>query len=330
VISKEDKRSDPAVATGTPQLPPDDVVLNPVRLTVFCTVVEQRSFARAAEMLGLTPPAVSLHVRALEKLWGTALFDRRRRGGHLTEAGQIVYDYSVGVVRSTASVRARLADLAAGRAGKVVLGTQNVHGIYVLPKLLAQFRRQHPGAELELQIRPPEELGLEVLRGALAVAIVSESPPLPAEVVAELLWVDSLVLVANPAHPLVGQGPLPLAALADAEFVIGGRPTIGDRLVDGRLAQAGLPARRVVLKAGLQEGAKQAAREGVGLAILFRCVVAADLAAGHLVELPLEGPPLLNQTRLIYRQAHRFSPLCVQLIRFLQAQSHQFVTGRDL
>ncbi len=56
-----------------------------------------------------------------------------------------------------------------------------------------------------------------------------------------------MALVAHPAHRQGGQAPLPLAALADAEFVMGGRATIGDRLVDARLARAGLPARRIML-----------------------------------------------------------------------------------
>jgi hypothetical protein len=50
-----------------------DSVLHPVRLAVFCTVVERRSFNRAAEALCVTPSAVSLHVRALEALWQTSL-----------------------------------------------------------------------------------------------------------------------------------------------------------------------------------------------------------------------------------------------------------------
>jgi len=118
VIPEESRGADPQQPSAAPRLPPDDVVLNPVRLAVFCTVVEQHSFARAAEVLGLTPPAVSLHVRALETRWGTPLFDRQRRGGRLTEAGQVVYDYAVGVVRGAAGVRARLADLAGGQAGQ--------------------------------------------------------------------------------------------------------------------------------------------------------------------------------------------------------------------
>src|SRR3954464_4469106 len=61
------------------------------QLAAFCAVVERRSFSLAAERLGVTQPAVSLQVRALEKRLGTQLLDRARGGGEPTEAGLRLY-----------------------------------------------------------------------------------------------------------------------------------------------------------------------------------------------------------------------------------------------
>src|SRR3954449_553670 len=79
----------------------EDVLVNPVRLAIFCTVVEQRSFARAADALAMSAANVSVHIRTLERLWDCSLFDRRRRGAQLTEAGRLAYAYATSVLRDT-------------------------------------------------------------------------------------------------------------------------------------------------------------------------------------------------------------------------------------
>src|SRR5262249_48201333 len=112
---------------------PADVLVNPVRLAIFCTVVEQRSFARAADALAMSAANVSVHIRTLERLWGCVLFDRSRRGAQLTEAGHVAHEYAATVLRETVAFRARLSDVAGGAAGTVTIGASSVQGTYILP-----------------------------------------------------------------------------------------------------------------------------------------------------------------------------------------------------
>src|ERR687894_477210 len=84
-----------------------DWLVHPARLAVFRTVVERHSFSRAAEALSVTQPAVSAHIRALESAFGARLFDRRRRGAQLTEAGQAVHAFAVTVQRELTVLQAQ-------------------------------------------------------------------------------------------------------------------------------------------------------------------------------------------------------------------------------
>jgi DNA-binding transcriptional LysR family regulator len=102
---------------------PNDSVVNPVRLAVFCAVVEHAGFARAAEALTLTPAAVSMHIGTLDQLCGVSLFDREHRDGRLTEAGHPVYDFAVGVLQANAAVHVGLNDLLGARAGTMTMPT---------------------------------------------------------------------------------------------------------------------------------------------------------------------------------------------------------------
>lgn len=317
---KARRRGDQSAQVGdAPGVVFDDSVLNPVRLAVLRTVVERRSFSRAAEVLLMTPSAVTLHVQALERLWGRSLFERRR-GAQLTEAGQAAYDYAMSVLSETAAVRARLRDLAGGEAGTVTLGAATVPTTYVLPRLLARFRRQYPAAQVRLRGMHPALVGEEVLAGRCDFGIVGVATALPA-LRAEPLWVDTTVLIAPPDHPLAQRARVTVADLAGQPFVIGGASTLGDRALDQLLQAAALPPRQIVLEIGNHEGIKQAVHERMGLGILFRRAVERELAAGELVALQIDELPMAEQFLLVYRRTHRFTPIAQNLIAFLRAEA---------
>jgi LysR family transcriptional regulator, transcriptional activator of the cysJI operon len=309
-----------AVAEG---VQPNDLLLNPVRLAIFRTVVERHSFTRAAEELSLAQSTVSGHIRLLESAFGSPLFDRRQRGAQFTEVGQAAYDFAIAVQRELDALRAQVRDLAGGLAGAVTLGAPVVPGTHVLPELLAHFHRQRPAAELRLRLLPPESIGEEVLHGHLDMGIVNESTVLPAAVWREPLWCETVMLVAASDHPLAKKPHVSLEDLAGQPFVIGCGRTGADQALNQALARAGLPPRHIVMEAGNQDGARQAARQGVGLAVLYRRVVSQDLTDGKLVILPMPELPGTEQQLLVFRPAHRFTPLAQQLIAFLQAAAPQ-------
>lgn len=311
-----------ATGAGRPTPWPSDIALNPVRLLVFCTVVERGSFRRAADELCLAQPTVSGHIHVLEELFGTPLFDRQRRGAQLTEAGQAVYDFAVGLRRELAALRAHLSDLAGGQAGTVALAAAPVPATYILPELLARFQRQRPGAHVQLRLLSPDAIGEEVQRGRVDFGIISEVTPTEA-LACEPLWTEPIVLVARADHPLARRARVSPAELAAEPFIIGSVRNLGDRALDRALALAGLPPRRVVLELGNHEGIRQAVLHGVGLAVLFHRVVAAELAAGRLVALPFAGLPLAEQFLMVYRRTHRFTPLATALMAFIRGEARR-------
>jgi DNA-binding transcriptional LysR family regulator len=308
---------------------PADAPLNPIRLAVFCTVVESRSFARAADLLAMSPANVSMHIHTLEKLWGCRLFDRSRRGAHLTEAGQTVYEYATAVLRETVAVRAQLSDLASGTAGSVKFGSPAVQAVYILPALLAEFHRRYPAARVQLCVLPPDAPGEEVLRGHLDFAITSELTPIPRALRTEPLWVDSMVLVAPRDHRLAARSIVTLEEIANEDFVAGPFKTLGERRLDAALARAGLPPRRIAIVVNQHDALKQLVLNRAGLAVLFHRVVAAEVAAGQLVALQVEGVSMREEFRLVYRASHRFSPLAQNLIDFIRAAVAKLSTAAE-
>src|SRR5579862_5395020 len=115
------------------------------QLAAFCAVVERRSFSQAAERLGVTQPAVSLQVRALEKRLGTQLLDRSGRRVEPTEAGLRLYRGAQRLLALEEQVVAEVTEQAGDAlAGSFELGGSTGPGGIVLSLLLCEFQRLHP------------------------------------------------------------------------------------------------------------------------------------------------------------------------------------------
>src|SRR5207302_8985834 len=123
------------------------------QLVAFCAVVERRSFSQAAERLGVTQPAVSLQVRALEKRLGTQLLDRSGRRVEPTEAGLRLYRGAQRLLAMEQQLLAELGDEAEGELkGRLEIGASTGPGGSVLPVILGEFQRLHPQVHFALTV----------------------------------------------------------------------------------------------------------------------------------------------------------------------------------
>jgi DNA-binding transcriptional LysR family regulator len=227
----------------------------------------------------------------------------------------------VTVQRELAALRAQVSDLTGGRSGIVTLGATMIPGTHVLPGLLADFQAQHPDRQLVMRLLSPDAICGELLNGSVDLGIVSEAEPLPPALQAEPLWLDTDSLIAPPDHHVAGKPSVTLTDLVGEPFVVAWGRTLGDQTLDRALAAAGLPARRIVMALGSQDGVREAVLRGVGLAVVFHRVVAPDLRAGRLAALPLEGLAMAERHLLVYRQAHRLTPIATQLVTFLRREA---------
>ncbi len=119
------------------------------QLAAFCAVVERRSFSQAAERLGVTQPAVSLQVRGLEKRLGVQLLDRSGRRVEPTEAGLRLYRGAQKLLALEEQLLdgARRARARASSAASSRIGASTGPAAIVVPLLLCEFQREHPGVE---------------------------------------------------------------------------------------------------------------------------------------------------------------------------------------
>ena len=290
--------------------------MNLHKLRVFRAVVERQSLTLAAQQLIVSQPVVSAHIRDLERFYGGKLLYQQGRRMLPTEAGEAVYRYATETLRATDEMRSIVRALETGEAGRVVLAANMNPGTYVLPRIVTEFKQRYPAAEVELLISDSATVYDETHRGGNDFAVVVADAP-PTGLDAEVLCYEPLVLFANPDHPLARAGRATLEALAEMPFVcspIGdGRP----QLIEAMFRRLGL-ARRLVLTMGHPEAIKQAVLQGAGVAMLFRCALARELATGELREIAIEGQSLSHPFLLIHNPRKRFSPVQLRLIETLR------------
>src|SRR5260370_3325277 len=146
------------------------------QLAAFCAVVERRGCSRAAEQLGVTQPGVRLQIRSLEKRVGLQLLDRSGRRVEPTEAGQRLYRSAQRLLALEEQLLADLGDDAEGElTGRLEIGASTGPGGIVLPVVLAEFQRLHPGVHVALTVADTQHVLEQVARRELELAAVRAS-----------------------------------------------------------------------------------------------------------------------------------------------------------
>jgi len=142
------------------------------QLAAFCEVVERRSFSEAASRLGVTQPAVSQQVRALEQRLGQQLLDRSGRRVEPTEAGLRLYSGAQRMLALEEQLLDELAEPDAPLRGTLELGASTGPAAIVLPLLLCEFQRANAGVAVSLSISDTQTVVDRVAERELELGVV--------------------------------------------------------------------------------------------------------------------------------------------------------------
>jgi len=190
------------------------------RMQVLRAVVTSGSVTAAATNLGYTPSAISQQVAALEKQAGVALLDRVGRGVQPTAAGRLLTEHAAIISKHVAEAETALADLRAGRTGRLVIRYFATAGAALVPPALAWLRREHPGVQVDLKLIDPEDPLPEVEQGRADLAIVVRPRDRLREGIRLVhLLNDPYRAVLPRGHRLSAKRVLDLADLADEPWV---------------------------------------------------------------------------------------------------------------
>jgi DNA-binding transcriptional LysR family regulator len=296
--------------------------MNLRQLRAFCTIVDLGSFSMAAEDLGLSQPAVTFQIQALEKDLGVTLLDRAPRRVVPTDSGRILYRHGRRILRHLDQARREIDELDQLLRGTLLMGASTGPGEHILPQILGRFKEDHAEIDVSLRILPTDEIIEQVLAYDLEAGVVgarSNNPKLHFEPFVQ----DHLIVIASPQHAWAAEEQIGLDRLLDEPFILQ-QPGAGVRtMLEAGLAGMGLSLSdlNVHMELGLQESIKTAVGAGFGVGIISRFAVRQELRLGTLVEVPVdELPSFRDEFYLVRSRARELSRLTQVFLDFAREQ----------
>lgn len=205
-------------------------------------------------------------------------------------------------LRDTEDSVARVRQLKTGRLTIGAVSTAK----YFLPRLLARFRDEHPGVEIQLSVSNRAEL-IRLMAGRDVDLAVMGRPPRELETQSELFSPHPLGVIAAPAHPLAQRRRINPGELEDQPFLVRERGS-GTRLSMEHFFREHRIAPRTSMEVDSNETIKQAVIANLGLALLSLHTVELELRARLLVVLDVVGTPLMRSWHLVSLRAAGLSP----------------------
>ena len=295
------------------------------QLRVFTEVARQLSFARAAEVLHLSPPAVTMQVKELERHVGLPLFERNGRQVALTTAGEYMLVYARKVIATLKDAEDTAARLQRLEVGTLTIGTVST-AKYFLPRLLADFQREHEGIEIQLAVGNREQLVKMLQANEVDIAIMGR-PPTELATRAEPFAAHPHVFVAPTDHPLLKFGHPTVDALRPYGFILRERGSGTRAAMEKFLGKSGLEP-RVVMEMSSNETIKQAVMAGMGISFLSLHTIGLELEHRLIATLDVEGTPIVRAWNVVHTLSKLLSPAAEAFRYFMLERAEGFLATK--
>jgi DNA-binding transcriptional LysR family regulator len=273
-------------------------------LEAFVAVVREGGFSKAAKAVFRTQPAVSQIIRRLEDEVGQPLFDRSSRRGVLTDAGRVLLEHAERLINFKEQALVALADVQHMRRGQLVVATNELTCLYVLP-LLDEFRRRFPAVRVSVRRALASRIPADVRDYGADLGVVTYQPH-DAELASVVVYRDQLAFVVPKAHRFTKRREVGIKDLGNESFVAHHVSSPYRAKVVETFRR-----RRVTLQMPIEmptiDAIKRFVAAGHGVALLPAIAVESELARGDLVRIKVRELAFERPVRLIWRRAGTLS-----------------------
>jgi len=292
------------------------------QLKVFEAAATNRSFSKAAKILQLTQPGVSMHIKELESNAGLPLFERVGKRLFVTEAGQELLSRAREILRALKEADDALDGLKGLKRGRINLAVVST-AKYFVPQLLALFGKDFPELEVRLAVKNRHSVIELLTANEVDLAIMGRSPQ-SLDTVAEAFAENPHVIIASPENPLAAQRGIPVERAAAEAFIVR-EPGSGTRLAMQQFFEDRELACRVAMEMASNETIKQAVMAGMGVSFISRHTIDLELQTGRLVVLDVVGTPVMRQWHVAHLAKKRLSPTAMAFKQFVLTQGRELM-----
>ncbi|MDH3674880.1 MAG: LysR family transcriptional regulator, partial [Anaerolineae bacterium] len=236
-------------------------------LKIFLAAAETENFSEAARHLNLTQPAVSMHIRALEKKLDVPLFHRTGRSLALTERGKALMPLARDMINRAIRIEEEIESLKGGVVGHLKIGCSTATGKYILPHLVARFRRLHPKVQISIYNHSRDMIETELCDGLVQLGVLSFAPT-SKDAGYRHFFTDFVVLIVPAEHPWAQRDVIAPDELRNVDVILRDGESGTRQEVEAGLKQVGLEVAdlNLVMEIGNSEAISMAVEEGIGVA----------------------------------------------------------------
>lgn len=292
-----------------------------VQLLVFCHVARLGSFTKAAAELSLTQPAVSAQVARLEHRLRTRLVDRIGRSFYLTEAGRVLYSYAQQVDQLCSlldEAEQAVSELDSELSAKLSIGASTTISIYMLPQLLAEFRRLHPKVEFALAVDTSKGILAELVNNMFDFALLEGPADAPGVEFEHFMW-DELYLIVARGHPwaLRAEEGVDIQELSQEPFISHRRNSGVQTAIQRELTRHGVEIVPSMVIDNI-EVVKKSVEVGLGVSILSKLVLQREIQGGTLAVVPIRGASFRRELRIATLRGKHLSRTVLAFLAFFK------------
>lgn len=297
------------------------------QLRVFEAAATNRSFSQAAELLHLTQPGVSMHIKELEGHAGMPLFERIGRKLYVTEAGQELLTRARDILRALKDAEDTLNGLKGLRRGRINLAVVST-AKYFVPQLLARFGKDFPELEIRLTVNNRDSVIEQLVANEVDLAIMGRSPQ-SLDTIVEVFAQNPHVIIAAPDHPLAAQRQVLVETIAKENFIVR-EPGSGTRLAMQQFFEEQHLACNVGMEMASNETIKQAVMAGMGVSFISRHTIELELQMQRLVILDVLGTPVIRQWHVAHLAKKRLSPTASAFKQFVLTHGPELLRSNEV
>jgi DNA-binding transcriptional LysR family regulator len=263
---------------------------------------------------------VSGHILSLERSLSLRLFDRTGREIRLTKAGEMFLRYASKILTVRKDLLNALSEFSQGIRGELSLGASTIPGEYLLPRLMGDFKREHPRFTLSLKISDTKDIVQELLQGHIEFGMIGAKVD-HSSLHYEKFEEDEIIVIAPSDHPLTRKRSVGFEDLLKEPWIIREEGSGTQMTVERVLRKKGKSLKdfNVAIEMGSTSSVKEGVKAKLGLAFISRRAVEEELNRNLFTSIILEGlESISRQIYIVSQRGKTVSPAGMEFLRFLK------------
>lgn len=271
-----------------------------IRLLTFITVAKTKSYTKAAGILNMTQPGVSQHIKFLEDEYGICLFERSGRTLDLTEEGKVLFKYAQKIEALYRTLEMNLKNKS-GIVKTYSLGASMTIGGYILPQVLAEYKKVHPNMNILLQVNNTEEILEKLISGKINFALVEGSFD-KSKFKFRKLKDDELVLAVSPEHEFTVKKQVPIEDVLSGNLILREKGSGTRKIFEDKIIKLGynLNDMNGYMEIGSISAIKLLIEQNLGYSVISRETIKRELEQGTIKEIPIKNIRIFREFNFVY------------------------------